>query len=222
MNHIINKIRNFNIVPYLIIFYSVGVVGLIVPQTRDLFVALVPLNLLMNIALLMIYHGKIDIGFIWKAFFVFAAGILVEMVGVNTGLIFGSYEYGATLGPKINGTPIMIGVNWLMLVYASLVITSKFFEQRYFRVLIAAVMMVIYDFVLEPAAIDMDMWNWGGAVPMQNYIAWLVISLMLIWFADITEMVNRKNKIAPALFFVQLVFFILLNTWMLINRLWEF
>jgi len=222
INTIIDKIRNFNMVPYLIIFYSVGIAGLIIPQTRALFIALVPLNLILNIGLLFIYHGRIDLGFVWKAGVVFVAGILVEMIGVNTGLIFGDYNYGPTLGLQINHTPLMIGANWLMLVYASLVITSKYFEKQYFRVLVAAVTMVIYDFALEPSAIAMDMWDWGGPVPLQNYVAWLVISLILIWFADVTRMVNRKNKIAPALFFVQLVFFILLNTWRFISEVWEF
>ncbi|MCF8225816.1 MAG: carotenoid biosynthesis protein [Bacteroidales bacterium] len=222
MKKLIQKIRAFNAVPYLAIFYAVGVAGLIIPATRDLFIKLVPLNLLLNITLLFIYHGRLDYGFAWKALVIFFAGIIVEMVGVNTGLIFGSYEYGATLGPEIFHTPVMIGVNWLMLVYSSLVITSRYFDKRYYRVLFAAIAMVIYDFALEPAAIDMDMWDWGGPVPMQNYLAWLVISFLLIWFADFTGFVNRKNKIAVPLFFVQLVFFILLSVLMNIKVLWEF
>ena len=222
MQHLITKIRNFNLAPYLAIFYSVGVAGLIIPQTRDLFLFLVPLNLLMNLALLFIYHGKIDVRFAWKAALIFIAGILVEVAGVNTGLIFGSYSYGPTLGPKIFHTPVMIGVNWLMLVYASLVITSRFIESRYFRVLIAAVLMVVYDFALEPSAIDMNMWDWGGAVPMQNYIAWLVISFLLILFADRTRLINKENKIAAPLFFIQLGFFILLDIWMFAKEIWEF
>ena len=51
-------------------------------------------------------------------------------------------------------------------------------------------LMVVYDFALEPAAIDLNMWDWGGPVPMQNYIAWLVISLVLTWFDDRTGFVN--------------------------------
>jgi putative membrane protein len=222
MKDIIDKIRNFNLAPWLVIFYSVGVAGMIIPQTRELFKALVPLNLLLNVMLLLIYHGRLDLRFAWKALVIYSAGFIVEIAGVNTGLIFGSYEYGPTLGPKLFHTPLIIGVNWLMLVYASLVITSRFFEQRYFRVLVAAVLMVVYDFALEPAAIDLDMWDWGGPVPMQNYIAWLVISLILVWFADRTGFVNRKNKIAAPLFFVQLGFFILLDIWMYAKVIWGF
>ena len=214
------KIRRFNLAPYLVIFYTVGVAGMIIPQTRDLFKALVPLNLLMNVFLLLIYHGKIDLRFAWKALLIYSAGFVVELAGVNTGLIFGSYEYGTTLGPHLFHTPLMIGVNWFMLVYASLVITSKFIEHRYFRILIAAVLMVVYDFALEPSAIDLDMWDWGGAVPMQNYVAWLVISFVLIWFADRSRLVNKENKIAVPLFFVQMGFFILLDLWIVIRELW--
>lgn len=222
MKEIFIRIRNYNLAPWLVIFYSVGVAGMIIPQTRELFKALVPLNLLLNVMLLLIYHGRLDVRFAWKALVIYSAGFIVEIAGVNTGLIFGSYEYGPTLGPQLFHTPMIIGINWLMLVYASLVITSRFFEQRYFRVLVAAVLMVVYDFALEPAAIDLDMWNWGGPVPMQNYIAWLVISLVLTWFADRTGFVNRENKIAAPLFFVQLGFFILLDIWMYAKVIWGF
>ncbi len=211
MTEVFSKIRKFNLTPYLLIFYSVGIAGLLIPQTRDLFQALVPFNLLLNIILLVIYHGKSDNGFLWKALVIVIAGIVVEIVGVNTGLIFGSYEYGTTLGPKVLHTPLMIGVNWLMLVYCSLVITSRFIESTYFRAIIGAAMLVVYDFALEPAAISLGMWNWGGPVPLQNYIAWLLVSFVMIWFADRFRMVNTENKIAAPLFFIQLAFFIVLD-----------
>jgi putative membrane protein len=222
MKQIIDRIRNFNLAPYLVIFYSVGIAGMIIPQTHELFKALVPFNLLLNIFILLIYHGKLDLGFAWKALVIYSAGFIVEVAGVNTGLIFGSYSYGPTLGTQVIHTPLIIGINWLMLVYGSLVITSRFVEKRYFRALIAAVLMVVYDFALEPAAIHLDMWDWGGAVPMQNYIAWFVISFILTWFADWSGLVNRKNKIAAPLFFVQFVFFIILDIWIFITGAWVF
>ena len=218
---IVERVRELNLVPYLVIFYMVGIIGLKIPYTYELFKVLVPFNLLLNFLLLVIYHGRITTGFIWKALVVFMAGLLVELAGVNTGAIFGSYEYGPTLGPKVFHTPVIIGLNWLMLIYASLVISSRFLETPYFRAVIAAVIMVVYDFALEPSAIQLDMWNWGGAVPMQNYLAWLVISFILALFADRTGMVNRQNKIAAPLFFVQFAFFIVLDIWMMIMGVWE-
>ena len=42
--------------------------------------------------------------------------MLTEAIGVNTGLLFGTYEYGANLGFKIFGVPLIIGVNWTVLI----------------------------------------------------------------------------------------------------------
>jgi len=198
----------------------VGITGLKLNVTHDLFRALVPFNLLLNLALLLIYHGPLNKSFAWKALAIILAGILVEMLGVNTGHVFGEYSYGRTLGLKVLGTPLIIGVNWLMLVYAGLVIASRLTTDSYHRMIITAVLMVAYDFVLEPAAISLDMWNWGGPVPLQNYLAWLVIAFVMAFFAEKSGLVNRDNKIASPLFFVQMLFFIILDVWIVISELW--
>jgi putative membrane protein len=43
------------------------------------------------------------------------AGFFIEAIGVNTGLIFGNYVYKTTLGWKFLETPLIIGVNWILL-----------------------------------------------------------------------------------------------------------
>ncbi len=217
MNSLIDKIRSINLVPYLFIFYAIGLAGMVIPYTHEIFKALVPLNLLLNVGLLLVYHGNITMRFVFYAFLIFFLGLLIEILGVETGVIFGEYAYGTTLGPKIFHTPLMIGVNWFMLVYITLTISHRFFEVRYFRVLMAAVMMVVYDFALEPAAIALNMWSWGGAVPMQNYIAWLVISFILIYISDHARLVEPKNKIAAPLFYVQILFFIGLDVFLFLK-----
>lgn len=217
---IFDKIRKINLLPYLLIFYAVGIAGIVIPQTHELFRSLVPLTLLMNVFLLFIYHGRITPGFAWKAAVLFLAGILVEVAGVHTGWIFGSYEYGPTLGPRILHTPLLIGVNWIMLVYISLAISSRYLDKSFSRAVIGAALMVVYDFSLEPAAIRLSMWDWGGGVPMQNYIAWFIVSFVFILFADRTGWVNKENKIALPLFFIQILFFIVLDVWILTKNLW--
>ena len=222
MERLLTRIRTLHLAPWLAVFYAVGVAGMIIPATRDLFQRLVPFTLLMNVGLLLIYHGRFRASFWWLAALIYVLGFVLEMVGVNTGLIFGDYAYGETLGPKLGHTPLIIGVNWLMLVYASLVIVGRYVEDRFFRVTVAAALMVVYDFALEPSAIYFDMWSWaGGPVPLQNYVAWFVIAFILIFLADRFRMVNRENKIAPALFFIQLVFFILLDIWIFSEKVWE-
>jgi putative membrane protein len=40
------------------------------------------------------------------------------MLGVHTGILFGNYKYGNALGLKLNDVPILIGINWFIVVYA--------------------------------------------------------------------------------------------------------
>ncbi len=217
----ISYLRSRNLVPIVAIYFSVGVAGMILPATRELFKDLTPLSLLMSFALVLLHHERFDTRFWLVSLFVFAAGVAVEAVGTATGLIFGEYSYGGTLGPKIFDTPLIIGINWLMLVYCSLYITGRFIEHSYFRVIAASALMVIYDFALEPAAIYLDMWNWGGGpVPLQNYIAWFVIAFVFNWVGERFRLTPPENKLAAPLFFIQLLFFILLDIWIFAERIW--
>jgi putative membrane protein len=216
-------IRSKNLVPILIIYYMVGLAGMILPFTRELFKTLTPLSLLLSFALLYIFHESHTSRFWITSMAIFAAGFLVELVGVETGFLFGDYVYGDTLGLKLYHTPLMIGVNWLMLVYCSNYIAGRFVEPVYFRSIVAAALMVVYDFALEPAAIHLDMWSWAGiAVPLQNYIAWFVIALILNYLAGSLHLIARENKLAQPLFFIQLVFFIALDIWIFAQKIWDF
>ena len=49
----------------------------------------------------------------------------VEWLGVRTGQIFGSYQYGQTLQPSIGGVPISIGAAWFVMLVASTAVAQK-------------------------------------------------------------------------------------------------
>ena len=196
---------------FFVIYYAVGVIGLSLPTTRQLFIGLMPLSLLLSSTILLFFHKR------WRKtdmliFVIIAlAGYLIEVLGVHTGQVFGSYYYGRALGFKLFDTPLLNGLNWLMLtycVYAIMEDTKLFWP---LKALMAAVLMVVYDIVMEPAAIRLDMWSWGGGpIPLQNYQAWFVISLVFLVTMHMAG-IKMKNKVAPWLFGSQFVFFLLLN-----------
>jgi putative membrane protein len=221
MQNLLTRLRSKNPGPILTWYFLVGIAGLVIPVTREWFIRAVPFTLLLSLVLLYLFHGKITWRVVMISLLVFTAGLLLEMIGVATGLIFGEYQYGATLGIKIFHTPLIIGVNWLILVYCSMAIAGRYVDSPYFRSIVAASMMVVYDFALEPAAIRLDMWHWtGGAVPLQNYLAWFVIALALNYLAGWLKLPNRDNKLAGPLFFIQLAFFVVLDLWIVADRLW--
>ncbi len=211
-------LRSKNLSPILGFYYLVGIVGILVPATRNLFISLTPFSLLLSLTLLFLFHHPYSRRFWLGSLLIFSLGFLIEVLGVRTGILFGAYLYGETLGIKLMHTPLMIGVNWLMLIYCTTYIAGKYVEPLYYRSILAASLMVVYDFALEPAAIRLDMWSWTGvAVPLQNYVAWFIIAFGLSYLAGRLQMVPRENKLALPLFFIQLLFFIILDLWIILG-----
>jgi putative membrane protein len=196
---------------FWIIYYTVGVIGFALPYTRELFQNLIGFSILTSTILLFMFHRPWNARFLGASAFVLIGGIFIEAIGVNTGVIFGEYEYGSTLGPQIAGTPILIGVNWLMLVYIVWQLVQNIKVNGAGQLLIGAAILVGYDLFLEPVAMETEMWNWAGqSVPHQNYIAWFVISLVFLSIFKLTK--NRyENPVAPGLLAAQIAFFFLLN-----------
>ncbi len=197
----------------IILFHLVGLYGFLNPNLTDFFIQLVPFHLLLMLALLVISGNDGSMNIRLFALVVFIFGFLIEVAGVNTGLIFGSYTYGATLGLKLWETPLLIGVNWLILVYSTGVLLNGFWPNKYFLALLGAIILVSIDFLIEPVAITYDYWSWTQQIiPMQNYLGWFAVSFtMFILFTSVNF--KKQNRSAIVLFVTQVCFFIILNRW---------
>lgn len=192
----------------LSVLYLVGIVGILLPIHPN-FILLTPLNLLVSVGLVLWYHGEWQRKTVLYLLIAYLAGFGAELFGVQTGLLFGDYAYGRVLGPKIWGTPLMIGVNWLMLGYCAGILSNTLLGHRSFwlRGTLAALMMVGLDVMIEPVAMAYGFWSWeGDVVPLQNYLGWLAVALPLeVLFAYWHP--ARHNKVAVALFCLQIIFF---------------
>lgn len=193
---------------YFIIFHLVGLTGFHFQATEPLFRMLVPLHLIMTAFVLFYFHENWSKPFLF--FMVGSAFIswLVEVAGVQTGAIFGDYQYGKTLGLKIMEAPVLIGLNWLVMVYTSAILVNQVAMPNWLKPIFAASLMLLTDFFIEPVAMEHGYWSWAGdVVPIQNYLAWFALALLLqFWFFRIKPF--PKNPVAPALFIVQLFFFL--------------
>ncbi len=193
------------------VFYLVGLAGLLMPQTFHFFTRLIPLALLLSAVVLVIFHtGKNHYRTLFFIFLVFLGGFFVEVIGVKTGVIFGEYRYGLSLGPKLFDVPLMIGLNWAMLTYMTTVVTGGFKLPEAVRAVIAALMMVVYDLVLEQVAPVLDMWYWSGdEIPFRNYLSWFLVALAFQLIGKAIR-IRFTNKMATALLIIQFLFFLIL------------
>ncbi len=202
--------RNFRLLAariFLIIFYTVGVAGFSWSVTHDLFQRLVPLNLLVSSALVFTFHRSWSVKHVLVFSGIAIAGFLLEMAGIHTGLIFGSYAYGNALGLKVLSTPLLIGLNWLVLIYAVYVLFPGI-NRKWYYPLLGAALLVVYDFVMEPVAIATDMWSWEGvAVPVKNYVTWFWVSAAMLYTLQFAG-ISYKNRLAAWLLVIQFLFFV--------------
>lgn len=196
----------------LIILYSVGIAGVLIPIHED-FLLLTPINLLISLALMLWNHPRWTKHTILFLVLAYLVGFGAEMLGVQTGLLFGNYAYGPVLGPKVLGTPLMIGVNWMLLAYASSVTANHLLQKAawWLRALLAASLMLALDWFIEPVAMRLDFWDWeGGVVPLSNYIGWFFVALPLVSVFAIFQ-ADIRNKVAIGLLILQFLFFIILG-----------
>jgi bisanhydrobacterioruberin hydratase len=197
----------------LIVFYTVGVWGMVWSEHPDEFVKLTPLNLLITTLLLFGNHEKWTSNLRASLVSIAVMGFAIEAVGVNTGVIFGEYTYGNTLGVQFFNTPLMIGVNWTILSYCSVMITRDLFkiQPKWMIALIAALLMVALDVVIEPVAVETDMWTWSSvSIPLTNYIAWFLIAFVFNFTLVNFFKPEMKNKLALPVYLVQFIFFIVI------------
>jgi putative membrane protein len=196
---------------FLLIIYTVGIVRLQHAETRAAFQKLVPYNILLSMMLLLFFHQPWNRNAIVVMLVIFLGGFQAELLGVNTGKIFGAYSYGESLGWQVVHTPVIIGLNWLLLIYTVQVTVAKFNIKPLWNSLTGAVLMTALDYLIEPVAMKFDFWQWqDGIIPIQNYVAWACISFLMLWYANRISPV-KENKLATPLLLMQFLFFLILN-----------
>ena len=218
-------IKKYSPLYLALLFHFTGVLGILFTPYKDWFVNSTPLVLLTMFILLSNTHIKYIKAYSLFFLIAFIIGMSTEIIGVNTGLLFGHYQYGKVLGPKIFGVPFLIGLNWFVIVFCSGTLLTQCIDllQRKWNVNIAksastvfivvggAAITTCFDFILEPVAVKLDFWSWeNGQIPVFNYACWFIISAILL----IVKMYLKKisvNSFATSLLFIQAVFFLLLN-----------
>ncbi|WP_162416270.1 carotenoid biosynthesis protein [Cyclobacterium roseum] len=194
----------------ILILHLVGIVGLYWESSRPFFQLVTPLHLLLVTSILLYFHEAYNRWFILFALSAFGIGMITEIIGVNTGLIFGDYSYGPVLGPKLMGVPLLIGVNWFLMVYLTGGVLYRMIGNDFLAALAGAALMVVMDLNLEPVAVALNFWQWeSSAIPFSNYLSWFLIAL-IIQLIFRKSSFNKENKLNFFIFMNLLLFFFVL------------
>lgn len=228
----LNRFTRFDIATAIaVLFHTIGLVGLLYFD-KTFFLAATPFNLLLSFALLLWTQQEKNLYFIIFFIACFLVGITVEIIGINTGVLFGDYTYGDVLGYKFQHVPLLIGINWFIIIYCSGISIHTLLMKAINRVasdtgktpttlkalsviVDGATLAVFFDWLMEPVAVKLGYWVWNGdgSIPLFNYICWFVVSLLLLAVFHFAKF-SKQNKFAVNLLLIQLMFFLLLRTFL--------
>lgn len=125
-------------------------------------------------------------------------GNAMENLGLATGFPYGHYRFLEVMGPRLFAVPILLGLAYIGMAYASWTLGSFLFNNAQGRPLIrllalpltASAIMVAWDFAQDPVwSTVLHAWAWrdGGSwfgVPLSNYFGWfLTVFLIFVLFA---------------------------------------
>ncbi|MEO7310866.1 MAG: carotenoid biosynthesis protein [Chitinophagaceae bacterium] len=194
----------------------------------QVFVNLTPLNLLVSLALIFYTQEKINLNFLLFVLAAFSIGFGAEWIGINTGHLFGQYQYGDILGKKWQDVPWMIGVIWFITIYCigvSMHMLHRMLVNRqpeaasklgngWLQVSLVAdgaALAVLFDWIIEPVAVRLGFWQWkDGFIPTFNYWCWFGVSILLLLIFRLLRF-DKHNLFAVHLLLIQLMFFLLLR-----------
>ena len=201
--------KNNLIIILLFILHFVGGVALSMDSVKSVFLTLTPFNLALTFVLLIWGNQDFSFNFFKVISVLFLIGFFVEILGVYSGLLFGEYHYGKTLGFQFLGVPLIIGVNWVLLVVSSFAVSSYFVSNSILSVVLSSVIMVLLDLMIEPVAIRLDFWHWQAEViPLQNYLMWFLVALLMNWILTFNRF-KFNVKLGFGLLISQVLFFTL-------------
>ena len=180
----------------------------ITSDQSEFFLSTTPYVLSLTLLLLLLNHdlsdNKSKIGLV----LIFFLGLIVEILGVNYGLFFGEYSYGANFGPKIYEVPYLIGFNWVLLIIATGSLSDKLIKgKEIYKILFASSLMVLIDLLIEKSAPKLDYWEFViSPVPFSNYLWWFIFSLCFqyIFFKTVK---SKEHNLSSNILLIQFLFF---------------
>ena len=214
-----------------ILFHVIGFTGIMFGN-RDYFISTTPFNLLLMFVLLLWTQPDKNKWFWLFVAACFAVGVAVEIIGVNTAALFGYYHYETALGLQVKNVPLLIGVNWFIIIYCSGIAVHSLLTKiistlpedapktattlRALSVIVdGATLAVVFDWLMEPVAVKLNYWKWegDGSIPVYNYVCWFAVSIVLLALFHYSNF-GKRNKFAVNLLLIQVMFFLLLRTFM--------
>lgn len=132
-------------------------------------------------------------------------GLAAEALGVATGLPFGDYVYGGSLGWQVLGVPVVVPLAWAMFAYPCLIVGRRLGHP----VLAGAMALASWDLFLDPQMVQAQHWRWLHVthhlpgvphVPLSDFAGWLLVATLLMAGLQLLPSRQADDRVPGALF----------------------
>ena len=190
---------------FLILVYFSGAIGFVL--NPGFFSPFTPFTLLFTCFVFLIHQPITNFNYVLTFCLVVLIGFIVEVAGVKTGLVFGEYHYGEALGFSFLGVPLIISVNWGLLINAGNIISNSFSKNIIIKSICASVIITSVDFLMEQVVASLNFWYFkDNLAGFHNYIGWFIVSFLIsLLFQKNLNCGNKK--IAGSIILLQVFFF---------------
>jgi putative membrane protein len=190
---------------FLILVYVSGSIGFVVNPA--FFSPFTPYTLLLSCFVFLIHSPLNDKKFLVAFFSIALLGFIIEVIGVKTGLIFGKYSYGDGLGLKLLEVPLIISINWALLICAGIRIVRSIFVNKITVLVVAALLVTIIDLLIEQVAPKLDFWQFESGLPgIHNYLGWIGVAFFISYFFY-PIIIKANRKVSLIILILQIIFF---------------
>ncbi len=190
---------------FLILVYVSGSIGFVINPA--FFSPFTPYTLLLTCFVFLIHSPLANKKFITAFFSIALLGYIIEVIGVKTGFVFGKYSYGNGLGYKLLDVPLIISINWALLICSGIRVVSSIFTNKIVVLILAAFLVTGIDLLIEQMAPKLNFWQFEGGFPnLQNYFGWIAVSFFTSYlFYPI--IIKANFSVSLTLLILQIIFF---------------
>jgi bisanhydrobacterioruberin hydratase len=190
---------------FLILVYVSGTIGFIF--NPSFFEPFTPYTLVLTALVFLIHQPLTKASFVLAFLSVALIGFVSEVIGVKTGLVFGAYHYGHSLGYLSLGVPLIIPINWALLVTCGVLFVKGISSNKIINALLSAALITGLDFIIEKNAAQLKLWYFHSGSPgLHNYFAWFVIAFVTSFFLQ-KQLLQGHTKSAKLILGLQFLFF---------------
>ena len=190
---------------FLILVYVSGSIGFVVNPT--FFSPFTPYTLLFTCFVFLIHQPISDNKYITAFFSIAVLGYIIELIGIKTGLLFGNYSYGNGLGFKLLDVPLIISINWAMLICAGIVTVRKVFRNKFIVISVTALVVTFIDLIIEQVAHKLDFWQFEGGLPgLHNYLGWIGV-VFFTSYIFYPLIIKGNSMVSSIVLILQIIFF---------------